>query len=67
MMTKWLLLIMIFDVSDGGMKVVHQDTRVFATEATCNAEGRRMMSSVEYPGDDLRSMSICIPQSAFDD
>ncbi len=66
-MTKWLLLIMIFDVSNGGMRVVHQDTRIFTTEAICNAEGRRMMSSVEYPGDDLRSMSICIPQSAFED
>lgn len=66
-MIRWLLLIMIFDTSNGGMRVVHQETRVFSSEAACNAEGARLTQSVTYPGENLRSMSICIPENAYDE
>jgi predicted ATP-dependent serine protease len=63
---KWLLLILVFDVSNGGMKAVHQETRVFLSEESCNIDGRRLANSVIYPGEHLRSMSICIPESAYE-
>jgi len=64
---RWLLLILVFDISDGGMRVVHQETKVFRSEALCEAEGRRMAATVEYPVNNLRSMSICIPEDAYDE
>lgn len=63
---KWLLLIMVLDVSDGGIRMVHQETKVFASEAACNLAGDRLTKTVEYPGDDLRSLSICIPETAYE-
>jgi hypothetical protein len=64
---KWLLLIIVFDVSNDGMRQVMQATKVFRSEAACNAEGRRMARSTEYEEEGLRSFSICIPERAFQD
>ncbi len=64
---KWMLLIFIFDISNGGMKMLKQEQLVFNSRAACDAEGERLQKTVEYPGDDVRSISICIPQSAFND
>lgn len=64
---RWLLLIMVFDISNGGMRVVDQTTRAFQSEAACNAEGQRLTAAVRYPSPNLRSMSMCIPESAFED
>jgi hypothetical protein len=64
---RWLLLILVFDISNGGIRLVDQETKVFRSEALCEAEGQRLSQSIEYPGDNLRSMSICIPEDAYDD
>ena len=63
---KWLLLVLIFDVSNGGMKVIDQETRVFTSREACDAAGEVMADTVDYPGENLRSMSICIPENAFE-
>lgn len=64
---KFLLLILVFDVSNDGMRVVDQETRLFVTKVACEAEGERLAKTTNYPGQNLRSMSICIPQSAFEE
>jgi len=64
---KWLLLILIFDVSNGGMRVIHQESRVFRSESACNSAGQALERTVRYPGENVRSMSICIPESAFEE
>ena len=63
---RWLLLIIIFDVSEG-IRLVDQETSVFRSEENCEAEGRRLSATVRYPGQNLRSMSICIPESAYEE
>lgn len=64
---KWLLLFMIFDISNNGMKLKMQATKAFATEEACEAEGRNLSETAEYDDANLRSMSICIPQDAFNE
>jgi hypothetical protein len=66
MQMRWLLLYIVFDVSSGGMRQETMATRVFASEAACNAEGRRLERTVHHDRAALRSMSICIPESAYD-
>lgn len=63
---RWLLLIFVFGTSNGRMRIVDQTTRVYRSEALCNAEGNRLTATVRYPNPNWRSMSLCIPESAFD-
>ena len=66
-MMKWLLLIFTFDVSNSAIRVVDQDSRVFASEEECNLKGRELQKETKYASENLRSMSICIPESAFEE
>jgi hypothetical protein len=62
----WLLLVLIFDISNGSIKLVSQETRPFRTEATCNREGAKVRS-VRNETPDVRRMSLCIPKAAFNE
>lgn len=62
---SWLLLFIVFDISNGGMKLKMQTTKAFNTEAACNAAGQSF--AIDYKDPNLRSMSICIPKSAYDE
>ena len=64
---RWLLLILVFDISNGGIRQVMEMRKVFNSEAACEAEGRQMAETTEYPGENIRSLSICIPENAFDE
>ena len=64
---KWLLLILVFDISGERLSIVDQDSKVFTTKAACDKEGERLGRTVDYPGKNLRSMSICIPESAYEE
>lgn len=63
---RWLLLVMVFDISNGGMQLVFRAEKVFASESACDAEGNRLVAEIDYPSEDLRSMSMCLPEDAFD-
>jgi hypothetical protein len=49
------------------MNLVEQSSRVFTSKSACETAGNQMADTTKYPGDNLRSMSICIPQSAFNE
>ena len=60
-----MLLIVVVNLADIS-KPVHEDYQIYSSEAACNAAGDALGDSVEYPDPELRSISVCIPQSAFD-
>lgn len=62
---KWMLLILVVDLAHDA-KPIHEDYQIYSTEASCNAAGEAFEGTVEYPDRNLRSISVCIPQSAFD-
>jgi hypothetical protein len=62
---KWMLLILVLDPSDYS-EPVHEDYQIYSSEAACNAAGKALQGSLDYPNQNLRSISVCIPQSAFD-
>ena len=64
---RWLLLIIVFDISDGGIRQVMEMRKVLRSEAACEAEGRHMANTVEYPNQNYRSISMCLPENAFDE
>ena len=66
MQMRWLLLFILFDVSNGGMVSKAQRTMVYGAKEECDAARRKLGNTVEHQQPNLRSMSICIPESAFD-
>ena len=62
---KWLLLIVVLDLADGS-RPIHEDYQIYSTEDACNAAGEALQNTLEYPEPNYRSISVCIPQSAFD-
>ena len=62
---KWLLLILVFDVSKSGMEPVMRAAKACNSEAGCEAEGERLQRDIQYPGENIRRVSICVPESAF--
>jgi hypothetical protein len=60
-----MLLILVLNVGDDS-KPIHEDYQIYSTEEACNAAGRALQDSLEYPAPEYRSISVCIPQSAFD-
>lgn len=60
-----MLLILVLDIADDS-KPIHEDYQIYSTEEACNAAGRALQGSLEYPEPKYRSISVCIPQSAFD-
>lgn len=62
---RWLLLILVFEVTGGEIRPIDRSTRVYHSEAICHAEGNRLTAMVRYPDPNWRSMSICIPESDF--
>lgn len=62
---KWMLLILVLDTAQGS-KLVHEDYQIYATESACNAAGEALQRTLSYPEKNLRSISLCIPESAFD-
>ena len=62
---RWLLLILVFEINGGNIRPIDKTTRVYRSEAVCNAEGNRLTATVRYPNPNWRSMSIGIPESDF--
>lgn len=62
---KWMLLILVLDTADSS-KPLHEDYQIYSTEAACDAAGQALQRSLELPNPNLRSISLCIPQSVFD-
>ena len=60
-----MLLIIVVNLADNG-KPVHEDYQIYSSEASCDAAGYALSDSIEYPDPNLRSISVCVPQSAFD-
>ena len=63
---KWLLLMFILDVSTG-MRLVREERRMFGSEALCEDAGQQMSAEADYDDPDLRSISLCLPESVFDE
>ena len=64
-MMKWLLLILVLDPANPSAPI-HEDYQIYSSEETCNAAGEALQETLTYPDKNLRSISVCIPQSVFD-
>lgn len=64
---RWLFLFLLFDTSADGMRPIVRISAVFQSEQECNELGRRAQREYEYEDNSLRSFSICIPESAYDE
>ena len=63
---RWLMLIIIFEMADdGNLQLRSTDYRVYRSEAQCNDEGRNFRRNNPMPAH-LKSISMCVPESAFD-
>ena len=62
---KWMLLILVVNADDI-THPVHEDYQIYSSEAACDAASRAIDSAIQSPDPKLRSISVCIPQSAFD-
>ena len=62
---KWMLLIIVVNLADNA-KPVHEDYQIYSSEASCDAAGDALGDSIEYPDPNLRSISVCVPQNAFE-
>lgn len=58
---------MIFDVSTGDLQPKVRMTASFASEAECNDLGNELARKMQYEKEGIRSFSICIPESAYDE
>lgn len=63
---KWLLVIIFFDISASG-DMRHETTvsKVYDTEAECDAVGRDTRAVFPKMPKGVKSMSICIPEIAY--
>lgn len=62
---KWLFLYVVFDISVGGLQPKVVMRQAFDNEEDCNATGREIEREIGYKDNSLKSFSICIPESAF--
>lgn len=62
---SWLFLLFVLDTSAGEVRPRVMIRQVFADEANCNALGRAL--ALQYADNSLKSFSICLPRSVFDD
>ena len=63
---KWLLFFVIFEIDPSGNMQQHMTgTKVFATEAACDRAGNKFREGVPSIPKHWKSISACIPQSAY--
>lgn len=62
---RWLLLVLVFEVVGGEIRPIDQSYRVYQSRAACDAAGNRLREEVRFPSPSWRSISICVPESAF--
>lgn len=64
---KWLLVVTWFYVlPNGDLDKVQVDYRVYASEEACNRVGNNYRDVFPIPAK-MKSISVCIPQSAYDE
>jgi hypothetical protein len=62
---RWLFFLMVFDTAGGDLAPKVRMNAVYATEQECNALGEEIAGRLDYKDPNLRSFSICIPESSF--
>ena len=62
-MVKWLLIVLIFNLPESeGRNIV---TKVYANEGECNAVSENVRSVFKNLPEDVKTVSVCIPESAY--
>lgn len=66
---RWLLLIIVFEVTSQGIRQEMTATKTFTSRAACDREGESLRTTgpMRDLPEHLKSISICIPESAFNE
>ena len=64
---KWMLLVLLFKVGEGHMEAIDERYQIYASKSACNAAGEQLQRDIQYPDPEMRSISVCVPESAFND
>ena len=66
---KWLFLLVVFDLSASasGFRPKIMLRAVFPTEEACNTLGRQFEKEYTYESPSLKSFSVCVPASAYEE